>query len=944
MTNPLSRSTRADEPDFKAIKQRFLGVNRARLQRTLEALHWHHRDVLDLLPLLFHTNHPLLPGFVSKQAPAGIPDYSPSQAALRAAKTLSKSFAYKKRSYRVFDIQALYLMGSTGTIAYAEGSDLDVWACYDGGLSVQRQDILRTKADRIESWAREQALDLHIFLVDAAQFRRGEHGTLTHESSGSMQHHLLLDEFYRTSLLLAGRYPLWWLVPPEQENHYDDYAAEIKRRRFVHAREHIDFGSPAGITRGEFYAASLWLLYKGIDSPYKAVLKIQLMEVYASEHPQIDLLSLRFKHAIYQGETALTALDPYLAMMRKVEEYLQGRHEKERLDLARRCLYFKVNAPLGAPDNPRSSDWRREALGTLVRGWGWSHSRLMMLDARPAWKVRRVSEARRELVTEFTRSYRYLSRFVRQHADAPAFLRPSDLNMLGRKLYAAFERKTGKIEIIIRGITRSLHETHLSIHQHTDSDGLCAWMVFSGVVPPEELGVNAPLKRAHGLLELLAWCFFNRIVEASTVIALFTPDSDITLREARALVDHMQHTFPTEVLELTDMTDLACPARIAAIATYINVGTDPFAAYTRRGHHLTSARTDALKYGGLFENLALTLDQLIVTSWQEVLTFRYTGVEGLMDCISDYLRWSPPSSGHRPPPIVANSFSSGRGGTIARRVASLFEDVLDCYYDANRLPDTRYLVGVEREYYILRLHNDTLGYQRIPSYSSLLLYLSTPQPRFSPMLFDAQTLEDSVLPHLYARNRTGKVQFYYQVVNDEAEIFVLDERGSLYHQHQPFHDASTLLTQFERFFEAVRNRLNLLARECGLPDTDYIVEYHRILRQGGDWRFRRQECNPYVPGTDYFELQAIGNETRLTLYCDDAEFSYLEYGEAQYRAVAQYVLARRSSHLNYPIYLTDVDLPRSVFGEDGREAQTIYFLNYKKTVEDELNTELLRAR
>ena len=74
--------------DIKGIKKRFLAVNRERLRRTQNALRWKQRDFLELLPLFFHINHAMLPGFVSKNTPAGIPLYNPSKKSLDAVKTI----------------------------------------------------------------------------------------------------------------------------------------------------------------------------------------------------------------------------------------------------------------------------------------------------------------------------------------------------------------------------------------------------------------------------------------------------------------------------------------------------------------------------------------------------------------------------------------------------------------------------------------------------------------------------------------------------------------------------------------------------------------------------------------------------------------------------------------------------------------------------------------
>ena len=80
-----------------------------------------------------------------------------------------------------------------------------------------------------------------------------------------------------------------------------------------------------------------------------------------------------------------------------------------------------------------------------------------MLDSRSQWKVRQVSAERRMLVNELTYSYRFLSQFAR-NADVGSSLNSRDLGILGRRLYAAFERKAGKIEFINPGIAPDLGE------------------------------------------------------------------------------------------------------------------------------------------------------------------------------------------------------------------------------------------------------------------------------------------------------------------------------------------------------------------------------------------------------------------------------------------------------------------------------------------------------
>lgn len=80
--------------DFKAVRHRFLQLNHARLERARDALRKRQRDVLDVLPLLFHINHAMLPGFVTKDTPAGISGHDPSCRELEVGKRLARSFEY----------------------------------------------------------------------------------------------------------------------------------------------------------------------------------------------------------------------------------------------------------------------------------------------------------------------------------------------------------------------------------------------------------------------------------------------------------------------------------------------------------------------------------------------------------------------------------------------------------------------------------------------------------------------------------------------------------------------------------------------------------------------------------------------------------------------------------------------------------------------------------
>src|SRR5476649_357995 len=107
-----------DRKVLSQLRARFLTLNDGRFSRAMEGLSTRQQTVLTLLPLFFHVNHPLLPGYVSGTTPAGVSNYEPDAQALTEAQRLTRSFSYKPRHGNPpRPILGLYLMGSLGTLA-----------------------------------------------------------------------------------------------------------------------------------------------------------------------------------------------------------------------------------------------------------------------------------------------------------------------------------------------------------------------------------------------------------------------------------------------------------------------------------------------------------------------------------------------------------------------------------------------------------------------------------------------------------------------------------------------------------------------------------------------------------------------------------------------------------------------------------------------------------
>ncbi|MDF0734211.1 class I adenylate cyclase [Pseudomonas entomophila] len=927
-----------DRKVLATLRGRFMQLNQGRLARAMEGLSSRQQQVLTLLPLFFHVNHPLLPGYVSGSTPAGVSNFEPDAELLAEAQRLTRSFTYKARHGNApRPIRGLFLMGSLGTLAQAEQSDMDLWVCHAPGLSEEALAELRRKCQLLETWAASQGAEAHCFLIEPQGFVQGERDSqLSSDDCGTTQHYLLLDEFYRTAIWLAGRTPLWWLVPVYEEHNYQAYTQTLLSKRFIRAADDLDLGHLAHIPPGEFIGAGLWQLFKGIDSPYKSLLKLLLTEAYASEHPQVRCLSLEYKRAVFANRLDLDELDPYVMVYRRIEQYLQGRGETARLELVRRSLYLKVNKKLSGLNRARSGGWQRDLLARLTAEWGWDERQLALLDSRSQWKVRQVALERRELVAELNHSYRFLGQFARnQNASSRADQR--DLNVLGRRLYAAFERRAGKIEVINPGIAPDMAEDTLTLVQSPNrkEPGTHHWGLYNGNLGVHEWEHFSPIKRCRELLELLTWAHRNGVIDSSTRLALHPGVSDLSEFELFNLLGSLQQSIPLP-LETVSEIRLLQPSVADEVLLLVNVGVDPLRHHRDLNILMTTERTDSLSYAGVRENLVLTLDQVTLNSWNEVLVQRYDGEHALLRCVRDFLN-SLGQRNHRPR-VRVRCFCHNRAQAIAQRVEEIF-DTVQLLLDQGL--NHRYLLQVAQYTHVLELLPGQVALATLDDHDAVLAYLSEERSQYSPLHLDGNALQDHDLSLLLEQGRPRCIQVFYRLLDGWADLYVLDEHNALWQQRLPLHDETHLLLPLQRFLRSVVVRRDAQLPLDSLQQASLEILYYQLLPNGqGKARALEQRPVPLVDGDQpYYEVQAIlqagtGDGVHVTLYCDQQEFSELEHGDQLYAVVARQILRQRRGAGSYRCYITDLDLSELLEDEQG---STVLYLRYKRELEQALN-------
>lgn len=952
-----------DRKHLLEIQRRFLRLNNQRLQRAYSALSHYQEQFLKALPLFFHTNHPMLPGYIGQATPKGLHEYKPNKNELKLGKAFARSFRYQ-RDVQHAALESLFIMGSAGSVAHSRASDLDIWVCHEPNLNAREVDLLQHKCEKLTRTAKDIALECHFFLMNAADFRRGIRAGLSNEASGSTQHVLLLDEFYRTALWLGGRIPLWWLVPASREQHYQDYRHALLSKRFVPAKKVIDFGSVPGIPPEEFTGSALWQLYKAIEAPYKSVFKLVLLEAYTCAYPGFQPLSLSLKQAIYRGEIEIDELDPYIVAYRRIEHYLNKHREFNRLELVRRCLYFKINRPLSKKTQRKDAPWRWQLLEKLVKRWQWPAEKIHELDQRRVWKADKVIPERQALVTELLNSYKTLQAFKQRH-QAGTEIDRDEFNILGRKLYANYERRPGKIDWVNPGISDDISEADLCFLEdksHTwrvyPQDRSSLDRVFSNaelnnkVTQPQTF--PASLKQGS-LLELLLWCHCNAVLVPGTrceFIFFERVEAGSGSAQIYGLIRALQQWLPLPLPPVAQES-FKRPAIPTHLFIQVNLGYEPDSALSEKGLLHVSDIGDALGYGEFRHNLVKSIDMVSRNSWNEIDCRRFENDganllnnNALVLCLRTCLQTCLSAQvGQAPtlPEICVHSRNSSHADTIRYRVESLLQDVLHCYGKNDSALSARYIFSVEKGYYGCQCQAIDGGQvqarlETLNSSEAVETYLSRPQPVHAPIVFDRYAQIDDDLRLIAKVSAKRAINIILQRHSERAELTVLDEKGSLLRGTLPCYDDAILLRSLHHFLRNVIQRQTDLGGDFSANFDVFPIHFYQLQYRDNSAFLEVRHSSSDLSGLPCYPVQAkirrdaFGNES-LTVRCNGQVFCQPILGDQFFTHVKQHIAGQP-----YPCSITDLDLSDyRIPGLSPQHWQTSHYLRFKVDLETRLN-------
>lgn len=805
--------------------QRLDNLNQQRTDRALALMDLQAQRVFHLIPTLLHFNHPVIPGFYDSQVPYGIHGFELNEPQKQFVEDTELTIGQSLSTNESPAILALYTMGSTSSIGQSTSSDLDIWVCVSPLMAGDDREALNNKCLLITDWAQSQGVEANFFIMDEDRFKTNRSEEMTGDNCGSSQHLLLLDEFYRSAVRLAGQRLLWQIVPPEMEECYDEYVRDLCGKGIIDCSQWIDFGQLHRIPAEEYFGSNLWQLYKSIDSPYKSVLKAILLEAYSWEYPHTQLLSLDTKRRFFADEPDLYGMDTYYLMLEKVTRYLERIGDETRLDLVRRCFYLKTHEKLSREPGVNSQAWRREALTDMVKKWNWDESVLVELDDRRNWKVEQVKVVHHSLLDALMLSYRNLIQFARRN-DITSAISPQDISVLARKLYAAFEVLPSKVTLLNPQISPDLHEPDLTfIEVRPGRTNLPGWYLYKQPLQPHRIIGQPHLEHNEYLSKLVAWAFFNGLITESTRLHSIVRDAHIDIDKFYQMVSDLRNTFSLRKRRPT-MQALASPCEISQLAMFINFENDPTSELAAKSLKVDLKNIDIFSYGPEQKCLVGSVDLVYRNSWHEVRTLHFQGETAMLDALKTVLGKMhqdalPPES------VDVFCYSKNLRGVMRNMVYQLLAECIDLRLKPVEQEKRRRFkaLRIAQQMYGLFFERRGVSVQMLENSVDFYRSISTNKLKGSPLLM-LDKEQDYQLPEIVDSFASeGLVQFFFEDTEQGFNIYVLDESNRVEVYHQFNGEKDEMIASVNSFYTSAKDENNVASKfiNFNLPQYYQIV-------------------------------------------------------------------------------------------------------------------------
>jgi adenylate cyclase, class 1 len=478
--------------------------------------------VLYMLPWLLSINHPDCPGYIPGSQKIlrvfgvdNIPEIKEKETGFKRLFNVTQRGTLLKPPAEYYRIEGLYTIGSIGTVSQTSHSDCDMWVVYDKTHYDEAGWIqLNQKLNLIKDWLDMNVrMPIFFFISDVTDIRNNNFGSVDSESCGSAQRNVLKEEFYRTTIVICGKLPLWWIC--FDENEFLDYHAVgdmIENHRYGFHDMVIDFGNLEKIDKDEYFGAALWQFHKSLTRPLKSIIKMVLLKRLL-EASDDELICHQFRRAVLTNASDLFP-DPSIFTIVSLLDYFVADEEKIQTFL-KECFYLRCEI---RPYEKRPTI-KKQLTGELFKSYPLDIKTRIRLSNFNSWEFTDQIELGNSLFELLLKIYRDI---FTSFSGVQGQIDEDDLTILGRIIATCYRQKEGKVPFIQKptGIL-NIHSLIISLENGT-------WYVYPNSDKTRIL-VSSP-----DVLYVVAFLVHNDLFESHRVSMEPNPSS-VTLQEINNL-------------------------------------------------------------------------------------------------------------------------------------------------------------------------------------------------------------------------------------------------------------------------------------------------------------------------------------------------------------------------------------------------------------------------
>jgi adenylate cyclase class 1 len=872
--------------DHNQIINRFLHLNRTRIERLSKLVTLQQQPFFKLLPFLIHTNIPDLPGYVSKDTPVGIIDYQVDDKTINDAEQLSPGFRYKRHGIRHYAVSGLYLINPYGLLNIPEQPAFTLYLVHTDINDEQRQ-ALEKKLILLTRWAKELNIGLTtIFLAQK---------DLNQTSFSPEQR----EQFYLNGLNLGGAVPLWWLVSPTEN--YQAIAASVSQQRLQTSRMIFDFGQLEPASPQTLIDNATDLLDKGIEQGLTHLLSLLYSQHQIDNYPAILSLSDEVKKAVYEGESEPLAID-YKVL--QLKQFNTTQAEPSLKKLAQQSLYIQAQEALSKKTSQPKYPWRRDFIRQLPESWSWPQHEYPILDQRDNAKYQHCLDEHRQTQAAFSNISSTIRQFSKQHQ---LILKPQH-KLIDKKLQNYNDTNPRIIGKLPNGLLAKSPEDEIHLYRFEVDDG---WKLS---LMPLSTTDQRPLYQNSSLLHVLTWAIYNGLLVKATRILIADKTHLMTIKTVVSLVQQLLRSPLAKQLEPNDKV-LSKPAKLNHLMLFANLELMSNNASSQQSLQLSSLYNDSFNYADRGDSLLYSIDGLICSSWGEWQTFHYQGQISPLNMFESLIPWWIAGKTKTLPTCWCPS--EAHGPLISNRLQSLYEQV-NAHYQKNKAGD--YIVQIADGLHQLRWQPTGFDITALPK-SDLVSILTHLKSEFSVTKVDIKLDPLGFYQQLLLCQNKDTLSLVIQPKKQAISLHIIDENGNLFSQHDARLSQTTTINHYIRFLTAIKKQ----------PIRCFEIEQQANYQ----WQIQpikqppTSEKQGYLPVT--VKMDSPKENALCTIQCGPEKFSGYANDAALFEQVSTFIISLRKNNKAYPLYINEISFSNS------KNVSTSNYLFQKQRIEKLFN-------